>query len=55
MIYDSKSDMLKKPPLRFNNSPSSRGTKNLQKYLSRTQFFQKWGACLPPEQIWIYL
>ncbi len=49
--YDEKGDMLKKSPLHFNNLPSARGQENLQKHPSRSQFFQKWDACLPPEQI----
>ena len=31
MIYDSISDMLKKPPLRFNNSPSANTPQNAAK------------------------
>ena len=44
MIYDSKSDMLKKPPLRFNNSPSARGTKNLQYTSREASFFKNRGV-----------
>ena len=45
MIYDSISDMLKKPPLRFNNSPSAHTSQNAAKMPPREPFFRK-STCL---------
>ena len=44
MIYYQNGDMLKKPPLGFNNSPSARGTKNLQNTSREASFFKNRGV-----------